>query len=134
MRERGASELVRGLSLWSATATVVGVVIGSAIFLVGSEVARDARSAALSLAAWILGGLLSLCGALCLAELGAAMPRAGGMYAFLARGLSPAWGFLYGWSSSTIIETAANAAVAAGFLRLVRFLVPTAGTTLFILH
>jgi amino acid transporter len=129
-----ASELIRGLSLWLATATVVGIVIGSAIFLVGSEVARDARSAALAIAAWILGGLLSLCGALCLAELGAAMPTAGGMYAYLSRGLGPAWGFLYGWSSSTIIETAATAAVAAGFLRLVRFLVPTVGTTLFFLH
>ena len=93
-RERGASELVRGLGLWSATAAVVGVVIGQAIFLVGNEVARDTRSAAVSIAAWIVGGLLALCGALCLAELGAAMPRAGGMYAYLTRGLGPAWGFL----------------------------------------
>src|SRR5215470_15788289 len=100
------SELVRGLGLWPATAAVVGVVIGTAIFLVGSEVARDTRSAVLSIAAWIAGGLLALCGALCLAELGAAMPRAGGIYAYLARGLGPAWGFLYGWTSSTVIETA----------------------------
>ena len=87
--ERGTSELVRGLGLWSATAAVVGVVIGTAIFLVGSEVARDTGSAALSIAAWIGGGLLSLCGSLCLAELGAAMPRAGGMYAYLTRGCGP---------------------------------------------
>lgn len=133
-RERGASGLIRGLGLWSATAVVIGIVVGTGIFLVGSEVARDAGSAVLSLAAWVAGGLLSLCGALCLAELGAAIPRAGGMYAYLKRGLGPAWGFLYGWSSSTIIETAANAAVAAGFLRLIRFMVPAAGTTLFFLH
>jgi len=88
--------LVRGLGLWSATAAVVGNVIGSAIFLVGNEVARHARSSALSIVAWIAGGLVSLFGALCLAELGAAMPRAGGIYAYLTRGLSPAWGFLYG--------------------------------------
>jgi APA family basic amino acid/polyamine antiporter len=105
-REGNASELVRGLGLWSATAAVVGVVIGTAIFLVGSEVAHDTASAALSVAAWIGGGLLSLCGSLCLAELGAAMPRAGGMYAYLTRGVGPAWGFLYGWTSSTIVETA----------------------------
>src|SRR5215467_5990852 len=128
------SELMRGLGLWPATASVVGVVIGQAIFLVGSEVARDTRSAALSVAAWIVGGLLALCGALCLAELGAAMPRAGGIYAYLMRGLGPAWGFLYGWSSSTVIETAACAAVAAGFLRLLRFLVPAVATPLFALH
>jgi APA family basic amino acid/polyamine antiporter len=132
--EGGASELVRGLGLWSATAAVVGVVIGQAIFLVGSEVARDTGSTALSIAAWIVGGLLALCGALCLAELGAAMPRAGGMYAYLNRGLSPAWGFLYGWTSSTIVETAACAAVAAGFIRLVGFLVPAANTPLFSFH
>src|SRR5215469_11646848 len=128
------SELVRGLGLWPATAAVVGVVIGTAIFLVGSEVARDTRSAALSIAAWIAGGLLALCGALCLAELGAAMPRAGGIYAYLARGLGPAWGFLYGWASSTVIETAACAGVAAGFLRLIGFLVPAVATPLFSLH
>jgi basic amino acid/polyamine antiporter, APA family len=133
-RERGASELVRGLGLWSATAAVVGVVIGQGIFLVGNEVGRDTRSAALSIAVWIVGGLLALCGVLCLAELGATMPRAGGMYAYLTRGLGPAWGFLYGWTSSTIVETAACAGIAAGFLRLLGFLVPAAATPLFFLH
>ena len=134
IREPGASALVRGLGLWSATAAVVGVVIGQAVFLVGSEVAGDTRSATLSIGAWIVGGLLALCGALCLAELGAAMPRAGGMYAYLNRGLGPACGFLYGWTSSTIVETAACAGVAAGFIRLVGFLVPAAATPLFFLH
>ena len=133
-RESGASELVRGVGLWSATAVVVGNVIGQAIFLVGGEVARDTRSAALSSATWIVGGLLALCGALCLAELGAAMPRAGGIYAYLTRALGPAWGFLYGWASSTVIETAGCAGVAAGFLRLIGFLVPAVVTPLFFLH
>src|SRR5262250_2941964 len=129
-----APGLVRGLGLWSAAAVVVGNVIGQAIFLVGSEVARDTRSTVLSIAAWIAGGLLALCGALCLAELGAAMPRAGGIYAYLTRGLGPVWGFLYGWTSSTVIETAGCAGVAAGFLRLVGFLVPAVATPLFSLH
>src|SRR5215472_4426457 len=126
--------LVRGLGLWSAAAVVVGSVIGQAIFLVGSEVARDTRSAALSIAAWIVGGLLALCGALCLAELGAAIPCAGGIYAYLTRGLGPAWGFLYGWTSSTVIETATCAGIAAGFLRLIGFLVPAVATPLFSFH
>lgn len=133
-REPGTSELVRGLGLWPATASVVGVVIGQGIFLVGSEVARAAGSADLSLAAWAIGGLLALCGTLCLAEFGAAIPRAGGMYAYLSRGLSPAWGFLYGWTSSTILETASCAAIAAGFLRLTSFLAPAASTPLFLFH
>ena len=66
--EADGPELVRGLGLWSATAAVVGVVIGSAIFPVGSEVSRDTESAALSIAAWLVGGLFSLCGSLWLAE------------------------------------------------------------------
>jgi basic amino acid/polyamine antiporter, APA family len=133
-REHGASELVRGLGLWSATAVVVGNIIGQAIFLVGSEVARDTGSAGLSVAAWIGGGLLGLCGALCLAGLGAEMPRAGGMYAYLTRGLGPTWGFLYGWTSSTIVETATCAGIAAGFLRLTGFLVRATATPIFFLH
>jgi len=131
---RGSAELVRGLGLWSATAIVIGNVIGTAVFLVGSEAARAAGSALLSLAAWVVGGLFALCGALCLGELGAEMPRAGGLYAYLTRGLGPACGFLYGWTSSMIVETAGCAAVAAGFLRLVAFLVPAASTPLFSLH
>jgi basic amino acid/polyamine antiporter, APA family len=128
------SELIRGLGLWSTTASVIGVVIGQAMFLVGSEVARDVGSATLSLAAWVAGGLLSLCGVLCVAELGAATPRAGGIYAYLTRGLGPVWGFLYGWADSTIVETAACAAVAAGFVRLISFLEPAAATPLLSLH
>jgi basic amino acid/polyamine antiporter, APA family len=133
-RERGTAELIRGLGLWSATALVIGNVIGSAVFLVGSEVARAAGSAMLSLAAWVMGGLLALCGALCLAELGAVMPRAGGMYEYLTRGLGPVWGFLYGWASSVVVETTGCAAVAAGFVRLISFLVPAASRPLFVLH
>lgn len=129
-----ARGLVRGLSLWSATSVVISTIIGTAIFLVGSEVARDAGSVGVSIAAWTAGGLLSLFGALCLAELGAAMPHAGGIYAYLTRSLGPAWGFLYGWSSSTVAETCASAALAAGFLRLMTFLVPAVGTPFFILH
>ncbi len=128
------SELARGLGLWSATAAVVGLVIGQGIFLVGSQVARDTRSTAVSVAAWVVGGLLALCGSLCLAELGAAMPRAGGIYAYLTRGLGPAWGFLYGWASAVVVETAACAGIAAGFLRLVGFLVPAVATPLFSVH
>ena len=82
-------DLVRGLGLWAATAVVIGDSIGTGIFLVTSDMARAAGSAALVFAAWIIGGLIVLCGAFCYAELGAAFPKAGGPYVYLGRGLGP---------------------------------------------
>lgn len=95
-------DLVRGLGLWSATAIVIGDTIGTGIFLVTSDMARAVGSATLVLAAWIFGGLIVFLGALCYAELGAAFPKAGGPYIYLSRGLSPLWGFLFGWTSSLL--------------------------------
>ena len=94
------SDLIRGLGLWSATAIVIGDTIGTGIFLVTSDMARAVGSAKLVFAAWIVGGLIVLFGAFCYAELGAAFPKAGGPYVYLNRGLSPLWGFLFGWMSS----------------------------------
>src|ERR1700758_1054938 len=94
------SELIRGLSLWPATAIVIGDTIGTGIFLVSSDMARTVGSATIVLATWILGGIIVLLGAFCYAELGAAFPRAGGPYVYLGRGLGPVWGFLFGWMSS----------------------------------
>ena len=79
-------ELVRGLGFWSATAIVVGMMIGTGIFLVPSEMARAAGTVELVFAAWVLGGALSLFGAFAYAELASAMPEAGGDYAYLKRG------------------------------------------------
>src|SRR5260221_11619784 len=94
------SELIRGLGLWSATAIVIGDTIGSGIFLVSSDMARAVGSVKLVFVAWIIGGIIVLCGAFCYAKLGAAFPQAGGPYVYLDRGLSPLWGFLFGWMSS----------------------------------
>lgn len=129
-----ARGLVRGLSLRTAMASVVGVVIGTGIFLVTSVIARDVGSVFLVIAVWIAGGVLSLFGALCFAELGGALPKAGGMYVYLSRGLGPVWGFLFGWMSSFIEKPAENAAVAAGLLRFIGFIVPAVAAPLFILH
>src|SRR6202047_185273 len=95
-----SSELVRGLGLWSAVAIVIGDTIGTGIFLVTSDMARAVGTATLVFGAWIIGGLIVLCGAFCYAELGAAFPQAGGPYVYLNRGLGPLWGFLFGWMSS----------------------------------
>jgi len=124
-------ELVRGLGPWAAAAIVVGTMIGTGVFLVPSRMAEATGGAGLVFAAWILGGLLSLAGALAYAELGASMPEAGGEYAYLRRGFGPVWGFLFGWMHSTLGRPASIATIAAGLLRFTGFLVPAVATPIF---
>src|SRR5271163_7304 len=128
------SHLIRGLGLWSATAIVIGDTIGTGIFLVTSDMARAVGSVKLVFAAWLIGGLIVLFGAFCYAELGAAFPKAGGPYVYLSRGLSPLWGFLFGWMSSFLERPVAMATLAAGFLRFLGFLFPVVATPLFTWH
>src|SRR5271170_7457396 len=128
------SHLIRGLGLWSATAIVIGDTIGTGIFLVTSDMARAVGSVQLVFAAWLIGGLIVLFGAFCYAELGAAFPKAGGPYVYLSRGLSPLWGFLFGWMSSFLERPVAMATLAAGFLRFLGFLFPVVATPLFTWH
>jgi APA family basic amino acid/polyamine antiporter len=128
------SDLIRGLGLWSATAIVIGDTIGTGIFLVTSDMARAVGTATMVFAAWIIGGLIVLCGAFCYAELGAAFPKAGGSYVYLNRGLGPLWGFLFGWMSSFLDRPVAMATLAAGFLRFLGFLYPGVATPLFTFH
>ena len=82
MSQPGNSELPRRLKLAAAVATVGGVTIGSGIFRVPAEVATQTGSAGGMLLVWVVGGLLTLCFALLLSELGAMHPRAGGLYVF----------------------------------------------------
>lgn len=126
--------LVRGLGLWAAIAVVIGDTIGSGIFLVPSAMARTVGSTALVFTAWIVGGLIVLCGAFCYAELGATFPKAGGPYAYLTRGLGPLWGFLFGWMSAFLERPVAMATLAAGFARFLGFLFPAVATPLFAVH
>jgi APA family basic amino acid/polyamine antiporter len=128
------TDLVRGLGLWSAAAIVIGDTIGTGIFLVTSDMARAVGTAALVFAAWIIGGLIVLCGAFSYAELGAAFPQAGGPYVYLNRGLGPLWGFLFGWMTSFLERPVGMATLAAGFLRFVGFLFPVVTAPLFTGH
>src|SRR5215472_15109337 len=128
------SHLVRGLGVWSAIAVVVGDTIGTGVFLVSSDMARAVGSVWLVLAAWVLGLAIVLLGAFCYAELGAAFPKAGGPYVYLGRGLGPLWGFLFGWMSSWLERPVAMAALAAGFVRFIAFLVPAVATPIFQWH
>jgi basic amino acid/polyamine antiporter, APA family len=122
--------LIRGLGVWSATALVIGSMIGQSVFLVASDIAREVGSAANVLAVWVAGGVVVLFGAVCYAELGAALPEAGGDYVYLKEGLGPAWGFLCGWTNAMIARPASAAVIAAGLARFAVFLWPSAATPL----
>lgn len=128
------SHLVRGLTLRSAAAIVIGDTIGTGVFLVSSDMARIVGSVRLVFAAWIVAGLVVLFGAFCYAELGAAFPKAGGSYVYLNQGLGPLWGFLFGWMSSFLERPVGIATLAAGFLRFAGFIFPAVATPLFTTH
>jgi len=116
--------LERVLSLLDATMINVGGVVGSGIFMVPATVAFFTGSASLFFLVWILGGIVSLFGALSVAELGAAMPRAGGQYVYLNEAYGPIWGYLYGWSAVAVINTASIAAVGVAFSEYLGFFFP----------
>ena len=102
----GTTTLVRGISPTAAVAIVMGSMIGSGIFIVSADIARQVGSPGLLLAVWAITGVVTVMGALTQGELAAMYPRAGGQYAYLREGLSPLWGFLYGWTLFLVIPTA----------------------------
>ena len=119
-----APSFARGLGLFDSVMVVVGVMIGSGIFIVSAEMAREIGSAGWLLVAWAFAGALTIAGALSYGELAAMMPRAGGMYIYLREAFSPLWGFLYGWTLCTVIQTGTIAAVAIAFARFSGVLFP----------
>ena len=127
-------DLVRGLGAWASAAIVVGTMIGTGIFLKPAEMAREGRFVSVVFAAWIVGGILSLFGALAFAELGAMIPEAGGEYAYLRRGFGPLWGFLFGWMHSIVGRPSSLASIGAGLVRFLSFLVPAIGGPIFTMH
>lgn len=127
-------DLVRGLGAWASAAIVVGTMIGTGIFLKPAEMAREGRYVSIVFAAWIVGGVLSLFGALSFAELGAMIPEAGGEYAYLRRGFGPVWGFLFGWMHSIVGRPSSLASIGAGLVRFLGFLVPVIGAPIFTMH
>jgi basic amino acid/polyamine antiporter, APA family len=114
---QGRDRFVAGLNLFDATMVVAGAMIGSGIFIVPAEMAREIGSAGWLLVAWGVTGVLTVSGALCFGELSAMMPHAGGMYVYLREAYSPLWGFLYGWTLFSVIETGTIAAVAIALAR-----------------
>ena len=118
------TEFKRGLGLYDSTMVVIGSMIGSGIFIVSAEMARNVGGAGWLLVAWLVTGALTVVGALSYGELAAMMPRAGGQYVYLREAFSPLWGFLYGWTLFLVIQTGTIAAVAVGFARYFGALVP----------
>jgi APA family basic amino acid/polyamine antiporter len=108
-------QFVQGMGLFSATALVMGSMIGSGIFIVPADMSRTLGSPALLIAAWLVTAAMTIIGALSYGELAAMMPRAGGQYVYLREGLGPIWGFLYGWTLFLVIQTGTIAAVGVAF-------------------
>lgn len=124
--ERDAG-FVRGLNLFDSTMIVIGTMIGSGIFIVSADMGRLINSSGWLLAAWAFSGILTVAAATSYGELSSMMPQAGGMYIYLREAYSPLWGFLYGWTSFTVIQTGTIAAVAVGFARFLGILWPAIG-------
>lgn len=110
-----ASELKRQLGLFDGTNIVLGCIIGSGIFIVPAITASRMRSSSMVLLLWIVGGLLTLCGALAYGELGASLPHVGGQYVYLREAYGPLPAFLYGWTLFLVIQSGGIATLAAAF-------------------
>src|SRR6516165_10327628 len=127
-------ELVKGLGLTSATTLVMGSMIGSGIFIVSAEIAREVNSPGLLILAWAVTGFMTIVGALCYGELAAMMPKAGGEYVYLRESLGPLWGFLYGWTLFLVIQTGTIAAVAVAFGKFLGHFFPSVAASNWIWH
>src|SRR6187402_612019 len=127
-------EFVKGLGLFSATAIVMGSMIGSGIFIVSADITRGVGSPALLIAAWLVTAVMTLIGALTYGELAAMMPKAGGQYVYLREALGPLWGFLYGWTLFLVIQSGTIAAVGVAFGKFLGVFVPSVSASHWIWH
>ncbi len=124
--------LERRLGLFDATMMMVGIVIGSGIFLTTGIMAQSIPSAGLILLVWVAGGLLTFAGALTFAELGAAMPEAGGQYVYLKEAYGPLFGFLFGWILFLVAMCGSIAALSVGFAEYLGYFFPALSTQNFL--
>lgn len=125
LEQQSKEGFIRGLGLLDSTMIVAGSMIGSGIFVVSPDIARQVGSPGWLLVVWIITGVLTIGAALSYGELAAMMPRAGGMYVYLKEAYSPFWGFLYGWTHYLVIGTATIAAVSVAFARYTGILFPS---------
>jgi len=130
--QRPQAEFVKAISRLDATALVVGSMIGSGIFIVSAQIIRDVHAPGLLLLVWALSGVVTLMGALTYGELAAMFPNAGGQYVYLREGMSPLFGYLYGWTLFVVIQTGTIAAVAVAFARFTAVLFPSLSPEVFL--
>ncbi len=119
-----AGGLVKGLGLMDASMLVMGSMIGSGVFIVSADIARQTQSPGLLMLTWVVTAVLTTIAALSYGELAAAMPKAGGMYVYLREAFGPLSGFLYGWTLFTVIQTGTIAAVAVAFAKFLGEFLP----------
>jgi len=116
------------LRLLDASMIIIGSMIGSGIFLAPALIAGIAVESSLGAGSfvliWVVGGVLTLCAALSFAELASSLPHTGGQYVYLSKAFSPLWGFLYGWTLFTVIQTGFIAAVAVAFANYLGVFLP----------
>jgi APA family basic amino acid/polyamine antiporter len=122
--ELGGESLPRVLGVGSATAVVMGIMIGSGIFMAPPIVAAELPSRSEGMLCWVVGGLLTICGALSVAELAAALPRSGGPFAYLLEAYGPLPAFLFGWTALTVTSGAGIGATAMVFSDYLAVFVP----------
>ncbi|HVW84663.1 MAG TPA: amino acid permease, partial [Bryobacteraceae bacterium] len=118
------TELRRDLGLAAALAIVIGTVIGSGIFRVPQAMINSVGTVPMVFLVWIVGGALSLAGALTYAELAAALPGAGGEYVYLTEAYGPLWGFLYSWTQMWVAKSGSIATLATAFFEYTAYFIP----------
>jgi len=118
------ADLLRGLSRSATTALVVGTVIGTGVFIKTAIMAQDTGSASTVLLAWVAAGVLSMCGALTYAELGAMLPHAGGEYVYLRQAYGELAAFLFGWMRFVVGGSGSIAILGVGFATFLSAIIP----------
>jgi APA family basic amino acid/polyamine antiporter len=126
--------LVKGLGLLDATTIVMGSMIGSGIFIVSADIARQVASPGLLILTWVIAAVMTLIAALSYGELAAMMPQAGGQYVYLREALGPLSGFLYGWTLFLVIQTGTIAAVAVAFAKFTGVFFPAIAADRYLLR
>ncbi len=121
------TEFNRSLSLLDSTLIVSGTMIGSGVFIVSADMARNLGSAGWLLALWVLTGVLTVAAALSYGELAGMMPKAGGQYVYIQRAYNRLTGFVYGWTVFAVIQTGTIAAVAVAFTKYSAVFMPALG-------
>jgi APA family basic amino acid/polyamine antiporter len=124
MADAWGERMPRSVGLLNAVAVSIGITIGSGIFRVPATVAGLLHDPGSVILCWVLGGVMALCGALTFAELAAALPRSGGMFAYILEAFGPVPAFLFGWAELTVVRAAALGAIATIFAEYLGFFIP----------